>query len=309
MEPLLFLSTWSIKRAIEQDTLNVNSLPELASQHGFAGIELIDRHLIDASEEEFRILNEKIESQGLQCTLGLTTDFLVEEKKAIEAQICYVREMIAYASLINARSVRILIGGFDIFIQKWISRLRKSKSDDFSIREIKKQKKLTNWLQKAGIFPLIHKLTIQAQKPRTATLKEKSRILNILDQILPVADKEKIPLAIENHWGVTTLSDNILFFVNHYSSEYLGTCVDVGNFSRWQNRYREIEKLLPWAKEIHAKSYRFDNQGEETTISYRQIAPLVKKIAPNVPLVIEYEGNGHQLQNSISTAQLIRKYW
>jgi sugar phosphate isomerase/epimerase len=178
------------------------------------------------------------------------------------------------------------------------------------LANIKKQKKLTNWLQKVGIFHILHKLTIQAKRPRSIISdKAKQNVFSVLDQIVPLAEEKKIPLAIENHWGITTAAENIIFFINHYSSEFLGTCVDFGNFSLWQNRYLETQKLLPWAKEIHAKTYAFDRSGEEKTIDYNRMMKLIRDSGRSVPLVVEYEGRGDQLQNSLKTRDLILKHW
>ena len=307
--PRIFISSWSIKKAIEDGSLDIFQLPELAATNDFQGVEIIDRHLPTDLENAFRGLGEKIESAHLQCTLGITTNFVTGDSEYLKSQIEYAQKMISRASLINAMSLRILLGGHDFIFQRWMQREKTGKDSQFNVQNIKKQKKLTNLLQRIGIFHILHKLTIQAKKPRAMTSREKETVLRALDELVPLAEKNSVPLAIENHWGITTLPENILFFVDHYSSEHLGCCVDVGNFSRWQDRYREMEKLLPHAREIHAKSYSFDEQGEEKTISYQRVVPMIKMLSPHVPLVIEYEGAGDQFAHTIKTQALINRHW
>ena len=70
-----------------------------------------------------------------------------------------------------------------------------------------------------------------------------------------------------------------------------------------------MQKLLPFAKEIHAKTYQFDADGEETSIDYQRCMNLIKSSDFEGPLVVEYEGNGEQVKNSLKTRELILKYF
>ena len=306
--PQIFLSTWAIKKSIESGERSVFDLPALAAVHKFQGVEIIDRHLPDLSQETFSALKKKLADADLHVSLGATTDFTADSPETLNAQIKYTKQLIAAASYLEAHSLRILLGGDDFFFQKWLKR-SSQKRPGFSLENIKSQKKLTNWLQKAGIFHILHKLTIEAKKPRPLAKNEIQRVLRALDDLVPLAEKKKIPLAIENHWGISTLPENILFFLNHYSSDYLGVCLDLGNFSQQQNRYSESEKLLPFAKEIHAKSYSFAGDGEEVNLNYKRFVKLIREADFSGPIVVEYEGRGNQLQHSLMTRDLILKYW
>ena len=129
-----------------------------------------------------------------------------------------------------------------------------------------------------------------------------------MDSILPEAQKKSIPLAIENHWGVTALAENILEIIHFYDSDFLGTCPDFGNFTIHQNRYTELKKLMPFAKEVHAKSYKFNNDGEEPAIDYEQCISIIRQSNFSGPLIVEYEGTGNMLKNSLKTRDLILRY-
>ncbi|NOZ61571.1 MAG: sugar phosphate isomerase/epimerase [Calditrichaeota bacterium] len=307
-QPQIFLSSWAIKKSIENGEKRVLDLPALAKENDFQGVEIIDRHLPDLARGTLQHLKNAIVETGIGVTLGISTDFTSDVEFELEAQIQYTKKMLEIAEFFEARSLRILLGGNEFFFQKWM-RSKKVDRQSSQLTEIKKKKKLTNWLQKIGIFHILHKLTIQAKRPRPLKEQVKRRVLRALDQIVPLAENRKIPLAIENHWGITTLPENILFFVNHYHSSFLGTCPDLGNFSHWQNRYSEIEKLLPHAKEIHAKTYAFDGSGNEKTIDYGRMISLVREARFSGMIVIEYEGSGDQLENSLHSRDLVLKNW
>ena len=69
-----------------------------------------------------------------------------------------------------------------------------------------------------------------------------------------------------------------------------------------------MEKLLPYAKEVHAKSYQFNTNGEEISVDYQKCISIVKSTGFKGPLVVEYEGRGDKLKNSLRTQELILKY-
>jgi len=69
-----------------------------------------------------------------------------------------------------------------------------------------------------------------------------------------------------------------------------------------------LEKMLPYAKSIHAKSYKFDRTGNETTIDYQQCFQLIKKTRYQGPIVVEYEGTDEAVDGVTQTLALIRKF-
>ena len=63
-----------------------------------------------------------------------------------------------------------------------------------------------------------------------------------------------------------------------------------------------------FAKEIHAKSYSFNDEGEETSIEYERCISIIRQFNFAGPLVVEYEGTGDMLKNSFLTRDLIMRY-
>jgi sugar phosphate isomerase/epimerase len=73
-----------------------------------------------------------------------------------------------------------------------------------------------------------------------------------LEAALPLLDKFKIPLGLENHKDWTT--DELLAILKRYSSEYFGVCLDFGNnISLLDSPMETIEKLAPFTVATHIK--------------------------------------------------------
>jgi sugar phosphate isomerase/epimerase len=91
---------------------------------------------------------------------------------------------------------------------------------------------------------------------RFSTLKEfrefERRGRKMVELAVPVVEKYRVPLAIENHKGQRNDARVALF--EHIDSEYVGACVDTGNsFALLEDPIETIEVLAPWAKTVHLK--------------------------------------------------------
>jgi sugar phosphate isomerase/epimerase len=69
---------------------------------------------------------------------------------------------------------------------------------------------------------------------------------------------------------------------------------DFGNF--WINEtecydyYQGVEELMPYAKGVSAKSYDFDEGGNETTLDYERLIRIVTSAGYDGYIDVEYEG-------------------
>ena len=92
--------------------------------------------------------------------------------------------------------------------------------------------------------------------------------------------------------------------VNEVNMPNCGTLPDFGNFctkrkegARWgeceeeYDKYKGIEELMPAAKAVSAKSYDFDEKGNETKIDYKRMLEIVKSANYKGYIGVEYEGN------------------
>ena len=74
-----------------------------------------------------------------------------------------------------------------------------------------------------------------------------------------------------------------------------GTLPDFGNFrignGEEYDRYQGMTELMPWARGVSAKSYDFDEEGNDTLIDYYKILQIVKDAGYKGYIGIEYEGS------------------
>jgi sugar phosphate isomerase/epimerase len=68
-----------------------------------------------------------------------------------------------------------------------------------------------------------------------------------------------------------------------------GTLPDLGNFYEY-DRYQGVTDMMPFAKGVSAKSYDFDEQGNETKIDYPRMMKIVLAAGYHGRVGIEYEG-------------------
>jgi sugar phosphate isomerase/epimerase len=122
------------------------------------------------------------------------------------------------------------------------------------------------------------------------------------------AEREGVRLALENHGRKEMNAAQLLGFVQGVNSPWLGICLDFGNF-RPGTGDDDFEMLARHAIHAHAKSYDFDDDGEETTISFGHRLGVLKSIGYQGVISIEYEGDGDAAEGIRRTHRLIERHW
>lgn len=111
-----------------------------------------------------------------------------------------------------------------------------------------------------------------------------------LRRLAEYGDSLGINVIVENHGGLSSRGDWLAGVMKRVNHPRCGTLPDFGNFTDY-DRYKGVEEMLPWAKAVSAKTYDFDDRGEETTIDYRRMMRLVKAAGFHSWMGIEYEGD------------------
>jgi hypothetical protein len=129
---------------------------------------------------------------------------------------------------------------------------------------------------------------------------------------------------IENHGLHTSNGEFMTSIIKEVQNPYLGTLPDFGNWclnAKWgstQNnrcddvydRYKGVTEFLPFAKGVSAKSYAFDENGNETIIDYQKMLKIVKDFGFDGYIGIEYEGENMPEPDGIrATKALIERIW
>ena len=122
-----------------------------------------------------------------------------------------------------------------------------------------------------------------------------------LRQLTEFAAKLDLNVIVENHGGLSSNGvwlSAVMKAVNH---PRCGTLPDFGNFcidwakrdtpEGWYDRYKGVAEMMPYAKAVSAKSYGFDEHGNEIKTDFRRMLKIVLEAGYHGHLGIEYEGD------------------
>ncbi|TXF87963.1 TIM barrel protein [Neolewinella aurantiaca] len=121
-----------------------------------------------------------------------------------------------------------------------------------------------------------------------------------LTRLAEYASDANVNILVENHGGFSSDGAWLAGVMKRVKPKNHGTLPDFGNFciekDKQRNcleeydRYQGMKELLPYAIGVSAKSYDFDEQGNETTLDYPRILRMVKEVGYRGFIGIEYEG-------------------
>ena len=141
---------------------------------------------------------------------------------------------------------------------------------------------------KAASFLGCHSIRVNAAGDGSPEAVQKAAI-DGLTKLCDYASKFNINVIVENHWGNSSNPDWLIPAIKAVHRSNCGVLPDFGNFDK-VNRYDAVEKMMPFACGVSAKSYDFDENGNETKIDYPKMLNIVTKSGYNGYLGIEYEG-------------------
>ena len=134
-----------------------------------------------------------------------------------------------------------------------------------------------------------------------------------IDRAFVVAERERMPLALENHKDWT--ADELAAIVKDKSSEYLGVCLDTGNnIALLDNPTDVIEALAPYALCTHFKDMAVEPYADgfllsevplgEGIINLKGAAVAVHRARPKTRFTLEMI-----TRNPLKVPCLTDKYW
>ncbi len=134
-----------------------------------------------------------------------------------------------------------------------------------------------------------------------------------LRQLCEYADGHGIDVLVENHGGISSNGEwlaGTLALVDH---PRIGSLPDFGNFrvsyepEEWYDRYKGVTELMSFARAVSAKSYDFDEAGDETTIDYEQMMRIVLDAGYRGWVGIEFEGPMAADAGIVKTKELLER--
>lgn len=132
----------------------------------------------------------------------------------------------------------------------------------------------------------------------------------------------KIHALVENHGQFSSNGKLLAEVVSQIKNPYCGTLPDFGNFCLrrekgdmwespcvdWYDPYKGVEEMLPFAKGVSAKSFDFDDNGDELHTDFRRMLRLIQQSGYKGYVGIEYEGeNLPEKQGILQTKALLEK--
>ncbi len=132
----------------------------------------------------------------------------------------------------------------------------------------------------------------------------KVTVVDGLKRLSEYAATKGINVLCENHGWLSSDAPKLMEAIHNVNMSNCGTLPDFGNWcvkrkdgAQWgeclevyPDKYQGIEMMLKAAKAVSAKSYDFDENGNETTLDYPRILQLVKDSGYTNFIGVEYEG-------------------
>lgn len=143
-----------------------------------------------------------------------------------------------------------------------------------------------------------------------------------LAKLAAYAKDKNVNVIVENHGYLSSNAALLVEVIHKVNATNCGVLPDFGNFclnreggERWQakcieeyDRYKGVTEMMPVAKAVSAKSYDFDENGNETTIDYVRMLQIVKDAGYTGFIGVEYEGSRlSEMEGLMATKNLLLK--
>ena len=276
------LAQWSLNKAIRNGDMNPLDFAEKAHEMGFTGIEYVNQLYTPL----MKTYNEDPQ---------LALDSLLPQLKA-------------KSKTFNVQNVLIMVDGEgDLAASDQQER-------DAAVENHKK------WVDAAAY------LGCHAIRVNLSGAKEKdvwkTASIDGLGKLAAYGATQNIEVVVENHGGFSSNAELLMEVITAIDKPNCGTLPDFGNFclerengEMWgapcikeYPRYKGIEELMPKALAVSAKTYDFNDAGQETTMDFEKILQIVKDAGYTGYIGIEYEGEEIPAEEGIQlTRELLIK--
>src|SRR5690606_22274625 len=130
-------------------------------------------------------------------------------------------------------------------------------------------------------------------------------VIDSIEQCLPVAEKNGVILALENHWGLTSSVEGLLRIANAFDSPYFGILMDTGNFL--EDPYTKLEQIAPKTVFVQAKTYYGGGEWYSLDLDYERIAKILRDVDYRGYVSLEFEGKEDAQTGVPKSIEMLRK--
>lgn len=254
----LSLAQWSLNKAIRFEGMDPIDFAQKASELGFEGIEYVSQ-----------LYTKKIDSLGMQAVL----DSLKTKSEQYKIQ-----------------NVLIMVDG---------------EGDLASTDQAKQNEAVENhkkWVDAAKYLGC-HSIRVNAKGEGTFEEVSNAAVTG-LTKLSEYAENQGINVIVENHGGYSSNGAWLANVMKKVGKSNCGTLPDFGNWCQTEDYgsindenckeaydiYKGVSELMPYAKAVSAKSYDFNETGDETKIDYVKMLQIVKDAGYKGFVGVEYEG-------------------
>ena len=227
-----------------------------AARLGFDGVEILHRQMTDESPAYVNKLKQAAFRNGLALPmLSIHQDFISPKPEERQEAVAHTIRCVELAERLGIPSIRLNSGRWNTIPS--FDDLMKVKGDEPPIKGFTDEDAF-RWC------------------------------IEGIEACLPAAERAGVLLALENHWGLTTKTENLLRIYKSVGSPWLGINLDTGNFPI--DPYPEIAKLAPYASIVQAKTYYGGGEWYTLDLDYRRIAATLRKANFKGWVSLEMEG-------------------
>ena len=252
------LAQWSLHRGLWDKSVKAEDFPAIAKeQFGISAVEYVNQFYTDQVKDEvfWNNLNQRTKDLGVSNLLIMVDDEGdLGNTNDVERRKAVENhyKWVDAAKLIGCHSIR--INGFG-----------EGSREDVGAALIDGLGSLSEYTGKSGINVLIENHGLYSSDGKW--------VVNVMKEV--------------GRDNCGTLPDFGNFCLTRkYGSTQDGTCPEI------YDRYLGVKEMMPYSKGgVSAKSYRFDDKGQETTIDYGKMLHIVKDAGFTGYIGIEYEGS------------------
>ena len=251
----------------------IEQVIEDAARLGFDGVEILHRQMTDESAAYVNKLKQLAFRHGLALPmLSIHQDFISDKAEERQKDVEHTIRCIELAARLGTPAIRLNSGRWNTI----------SSFDDL--------------------------MKVKGDEPPIKGYTDEDAFRWCIEGVqacLPAAEKHGILLALENHWGLTTKTENLLRIHKAVNSPWLGINMDTGNFA--VDPYPEIEKLAPHAAIVQAKTYYGGGEWYTLDLDYQRIANTLRKANFRGWVSLEMEGKEDPATAVPKSLQVLRK--
>jgi len=277
----LSLAQWSFNKHIKNGEMSPLDFAQKANELGFEGIEYVSQLYTNELKKD---KDPKVAMQNLLDTLKMKSEKY------------------------NVHNVLIMVDG-----EGDLASIEEAKRDE----AVEKHKK---WVD-AAAFLECHSIRVNLFGTNDPAVWKQTAV-DGLTKLVAYASNKNINIIVENHGYLSSNAALLVEVIKTVNATNCGVLPDFGNFclkredgERWEtkcieeyDKYKGVAEMMPVAKAVSAKSYDFDENGNETTIDYKKMLQIVKDAGYTGFIGVEYEGNRlSEEEGTIATKNLLLK--